>query len=181
VNLYRDLPLKNQNGQYHVVVEVTRGSPVKLKYDSELGAFIWSRALSMGVVFPFDYGFLPQTLAEDNDAADAVVLTPVASHPGVVIPTRIIGALRVEQKRGAGPIKRNDRIITAPCNEHRYAHINSVTDLATRVRDEIQAFFSATLVLTGKTVQFCGWADATEAHSLVNHCAQEYKNKLTTE
>ena len=161
------LPLYAGDGVVHVVVEVPRGSQIKLKYDPVMGAFVWSRAMPHGLRFPYDFGFLPRTYAEDNDAADALIYSEVASYPGVVVPSRIIGALRVEQKRDGQPVKRNDRILVVPINEHRCSHINDVHQIPERERDELVEFFRASLAMTGKKVTFRGWADALEATELV--------------
>jgi inorganic pyrophosphatase len=150
-----------------VVVEVPRGSQVKLKYDRDTGTFVWSRPMPLGIRYPYDFGFLPGTLADDGDELDALVFTEVPSFPGVVVPSRPIGALRVRQQRDGGPVKRNDRIIVVPAVEHRRAGLRCVSELPARVLDEIQAFFAASLVLTGKTVQFGGWAAADEAAELI--------------
>ncbi|MEM9492111.1 MAG: inorganic diphosphatase [Myxococcota bacterium] len=175
VNLLRDLPLFDSDGHVRAVVEVPRGSAVKFKYDEELGVFTWSRALPLGVRFPFDFGFLPQTLSGDGDALDVLILTQAASHPGVVVPARAIAALRVEQMRAGQPVKRNDRILVVPEHAHRRASTTDLGDLATRLLDEIQAFFAASLALTGKTVRFCGWADAAETAQLISDGHAAYR------
>lgn len=128
----------------------------------------------MGVTFPYDYGFLPRTLSGDGDALDAVVLAEVGSYPGVIIPARVVGALRVLQRRDGQPAKRNDRIVVVPVNEHRHREVESVTALPARLCDELEAFFGASLLLTGKKVEFQGWADATEAWSLVEDGAARF-------
>ena len=174
VNLLHDLPLYDRDRFAHMVVEVPRGSSVKLKYDESLGVFTWSRALSLGVCFPHDFGFLPQTLAGDGDAVDVMLLTSVASYPGVVVKTRALGTLRVEQQRGTQPIKRNDRVLAIPVNAHRGKHLRDIGDVPTRVLDEIEAFFRASLMLTGKNVRFCGWADAHETRELIDEAHERY-------
>ena len=174
VNLLRDIPLHTDEGGVNVVVEVPAQSRVKLKYEPDLNQFIWSRSLSLGVCFPYDFGFLPQTIGGDGDALDALVYADVGSYPGVVVPARILGALRVEQKRDEQPIKRNDRILVAPVYDHRGDHLTDVAQLPARVADEIVEFFRASLALTGKVVTFKGWADATEAAQIVAAAAQRF-------
>lgn len=171
VNLLRDLPLFPDTGgdgdTVQAVVETPRGSSLKLKYVPAFDRFAWSRSLSLGVTFPYDYGFLPQTLAEDGEAVDAVVLADVGSFPGVIVPARIVGALRVLQQRDGGPAKRNDRVVVVPVNEHRHRALADVGDLPERMRDELEAFFGASLLLTGKRVEFRGWSSAAEARDAV--------------
>jgi inorganic pyrophosphatase len=174
LNLLVDLPLRDPSGLVHAVVEVPRGCAVKLKYDPEIGAFVWSRALPLGLVFPYDFGFLPRTLAGDGDAVDALLYTEVPSFPGVVVRGRVIGALRVVQQRGGRAEKRNDRIIVVPDAEHRRDGLGDVGQLPARVRDEIEAFFAASLALTGKTVRFDGWASAIEADAAVDAAGRAF-------
>jgi inorganic pyrophosphatase len=161
--------------EVRIVVEVPRGSEVKLKYDDELGVFTWSRALPLGVAFPYDFGFLPQTLAGDGDALDALVLSRIPSYPGVVVPARAIGALRVEQQRLGQPVKRNDRVIAVPRNEHRLDELSDIDDVAERTRRELEAFFHASLAMTGKSIRLCGWADAAETAALIAEAAARYQ------
>ena len=175
VNLLRDIPLRDPDGNLRVVVEVPAGSRVKLKYDPTLDLFVWSRGFSLGVSFPYDFGFLPQTIAEDDDALDALVFTDTGSFPGVVVPSRLIGGLRVEQQRDGGPVKRNDRLLVVPVNDHRNDHINDVGQLSSRVTEEIVEFFAASLALTGKLVRFRGWADREEAAAIVAAAEQRFR------
>ena len=163
MNLLRDLPLDAGPGLVHAVVETPRGSAVKLKYDPALGHFRWSRALPLGMALPYDFGFVPRTLAGDGDAVDALIYTEVPSYPGVVVRGRLIGALRVVQQRAGGPEKRNDRLIVVPAEEHRRDGLDDVAQLPDRVRDELEVYFGSSLALTGKVVRFDGWASATEA------------------
>ena len=169
-----DLSLRDAGNNLHVVVEVPRGSAVKLKYDEHTGTFMWSRTLTLGVVYPYDFGFLPQTLAGDGDALDAMVYADASSYPGVVVPARAIGALRVEQQRQGQAIRRNDRIVVVPLNAHRQDALRDIDAIAQRERDELETFFAASLALTGKTVRFCGWADAAEAERLVADAHARY-------
>jgi len=174
MNLLRDLPSHDDDGNLLVVVEVCAGSRVKLKYDPRLEAFVWSRALTVGVVYPWDYGFVPRTASGDGDALDVLVYSHAGpTHPGVVVPARPIGALRVEQRRGAGPVKRNDRLLVVPVDDHVHSDLREVADLPRRAHAEIEEFFRASLALTGKDARARGWGDAAEAAELVaDACAR---------
>jgi inorganic pyrophosphatase len=178
VNLFHDIPLHSEGGGVNVVVEVPAQSRVKLKYQPDLNQFIWSRSLSLGVCFPYDFGFLPQTIAGDGDALDVLVYSDVGSYPGVIVPARVLGALRVEQQRDGQPVKRNDRILVAPIYDHRGDHLTDVGQLPERVTAEIVEFFRASLVLTGKVVRFKGWADAGEAEQIIAAAAQRFTASL---
>ena len=175
MNLLRDLPLRlPKSAGIRMVVETPAGSGVKYAWDGDSQCVVWSRPLVGGLTFPYDFGFLPQTLGDDGDALDAMLLTDRGSHPGIVVPARVLGALRVEQFRDEAPAKRNDRIMLQPLNEHRSAHVRDVTDLPERTLSEIESFFLASLSLTGKRIEFRGWANAAEAEELVTAAAKRF-------
>ena len=178
MNLLRELPFRDAQGHVQVVVESPGGSPLKLKYEPDHHHFVWSRALPSGLSFPHDYGFIPQTLSGDGEALDALVYATVPSFPGVIIPGRPIGALLMEQTRNSDT-KRNDRIIVIPKNDHSLAHVRNIEELATRVQSEIQAFFTASLALTGKNVRCLGWAQAEEAEAFVDAAHREFVTSAT--
>jgi inorganic pyrophosphatase len=180
VNLIQDIAPHDDQGRVRVVVETPAGSRLKLKYDPAIGSFTWSRLLAAGITFPFDYGFVPRTLSGDGDALDALVYTEVASYPGVVVPGTVVGALRVEQQRDGQPAKRNDRLIVVPTFDHHRAHISCVSELAERAKGEIEEFFRASLVLTGKRVLFRGWADAAEAGTILADAIDRYDADLAS-
>jgi inorganic pyrophosphatase len=161
------LPSWNDDGALHVVVENSRGSAVKLKYDPALGAMTISRPLPLGVVFPFEFGFVPSTRAADGDPLDAAVLLDVATFPGVVVACRPIGIIRASQK-GPNGRERNDRLITIAENDRRRAHVKSASDLSPRVREELERFFVAAVALEGKELELLGWGDARAAREAVD-------------
>lgn len=155
------LPTRDGAGALHVVVETPAGSRVKLKYARELQAFTLSRPLVLGVVYPFDWGFVPSTKAADGDPVDVMIVADVATYPGVVIPCRPLAVLEVEQNAKAGGRERNDRIVAQPVKAHRTA------PLSDRMREELEAFFLATATLEDKDLRLLGWGDGAAADALV--------------
>jgi inorganic pyrophosphatase len=109
------LPPLLDSGDFRIVVESRRGSRVKLKVDPDHGVITISRPLPLGLVYPFDRGFIPGTSAADGDPLDAMVYWDVASFPGIVIVCRALGMLKVEQdsKGRPGHRERNDRVTPA--------------------------------------------------------------------
>jgi inorganic pyrophosphatase len=155
---------------FHVVVEAPRGSAIKLKYDPRWQAMSVSRPLPSGVTFPFDWGFVPSTRAADGDPLDAMLLWDVASYPGLVVPCRAIGVLRVEQNRvNFDPSERirNDRIMAIPRETRRESGLTDVAALSTRLRQELEQFAIMATALEGKDARIVGWGDARAALELV--------------
>lgn len=167
------LPYKNAEGDVLMVVEAPKGSLVKLKYEPGLGAFVFQRALPLGVAYPYDWGFVPNTRAQDGDPIDCMVLSDVSSSPGVVIPCRPIGIVRLVQKNPAqkkgAERQRNDRIIAVPKNDRRYNHIR---DLERDVREELETFFVTVTLLTKKEVHIEGWRGTKAAAEAIERCAK---------
>jgi inorganic pyrophosphatase len=152
---------------FHVVVESPRGSTVKLKWDPDLGAMSVSRPLNLGLAFPFDWGFVPSTEGPDGDPIDALVYWDVSSYPGVVIPCRAIGLVKVDQRDAGGEGRiRNDRIVAVPV-EARRELVTAPDDLPARIREELNQFFLAATALEGKDARVLGWAGPTEALALI--------------
>jgi len=158
------LPARAEGG-FHVVVESPRGSPVKLKFDPKLGAIVGGRPLPLGFVYPYDWGFIPNTQAPDGDPVDALVYWDVATFPGVVLPCRALGVLRLEQDAGGGRRQRNDRLIAIPLLHPRGDELRTVDDVAERIRDEIAHFFTSSIFFTPKNPRLLGWQgpEAVEA------------------
>ena len=169
MNLAR-IPTFAGDSVFHVVVEAPRGSTLKLKYEPEWEAMSVSRPLPLGVTFPFDWGFVPSTLAADDDPLDAMLLWDVASYPGVVVRCRAIGVLYVEQNRtshDASVRVHNDRVLCIPVEARRERGLADVAALPARVRQELEQFTMAATALEGKDVRISGWGDAAAALALV--------------
>jgi inorganic pyrophosphatase len=155
-------------GRVRVVVEAPRGARVKLTYEPALGVFVYDRALTLGVAYPYDWGFVPGTRAADGDPLDAIVLAEAPTWPGVVIPSVAIGVIRLVQRaRGARRTIRNDRIVAAPADAAAYA---GARDLPRRLRRELEEFFVLAGKGTEKTVHVEGFAGPKAARRVVEEC-----------
>src|SRR5688572_9033348 len=94
-----DIPAFGPGGSVHVVIEASRGASAKCAYDRKLEAFLYSRPLARGLTYPFDWGFIPSTCAEDGDPLDAMVIHTPSCPVGTVIRCRAAALLRVDQRQ----------------------------------------------------------------------------------
>lgn len=154
---------KNPPHDINVVIEIPQGSAVKYEIDKESGAIVVDRFLFTPTAYPAAYGFIPGTLADDGDPADALVLVPVAVVPGAVIRSRPIGMLMMEDEAG------NDtKIICVPHDKIHPQHteVNDIADLPVITRRAIEHFFETYKDLEDdKWVKVTGWADRAAAEA----------------
>jgi inorganic pyrophosphatase len=163
------LPAHAKSGAVHVVIESPKGSRVKLKWDPRLGAITLSRPLPSGLSYPYDWGFVPGTLADDGDPLDALVYWDAGSYPGVVLACRPVGVVKLEQDRKRNGARiRNDRLVAVPVKDERGATLASALDLPCRVRDELEQFFLHTIFFEPKNPRLLGWGGPDEAAALVD-------------
>jgi inorganic pyrophosphatase len=167
------IPTRDEDGGFHVIIEAPKGSRIKFKYHVEWQAFSISRPLVLGLAYPFDWGFVPGTQMPDGDPVDAMVLFDEPTYPGVVIPCRPLGIIRVEQnkKNGSGR-ERNDRILAVPAKAQRFDHLQIPDDLAYRFRKEIEQFFISATTFENKDAKILGWGTPKEADELIESAIQ---------
>jgi inorganic pyrophosphatase len=164
------LPALPTPNRVHVVVETPRGAISKLKYEPEVAQFVLKRALPLGFAYPYDWGFVPGTKAEDGDPVDALVCWEASSPPGTVLRCRPLGVLQVSQKdRKRRRRLRNDRILCVPERDPRTASLHGVKDLPERIRDELELFFVSSVQLEGKDARVVGWGGPEVALALVRN------------
>jgi inorganic pyrophosphatase len=172
---FGNLPLHDEQGRLLVVVEAPKGSRMKIKYDPKLHAFVLSRAFQLGVAYPYDWGFIPSTCAEDGDPLDAMVMFDAPTFPGVVIPIVPLGVVRVVQRDARGAeLKRNDRIVARPVDDDRWT---DVKQLPKRMRDELEQFFLAAVEKTEKRVTIEGWSGPKAALTAIDAAARTHHQR----
>jgi len=162
------LPTYAAREAFHVVIESPRGSTSKFKYDPDRQVMTLSRPLTNGLTYPYDWGFVPSTRAPDGDPLDAIVMWDGTSYPGVVLPCRPIGVLRVEQTNPTTRKReRNDRLAALPTKAPRWDSVKSVSELGEPVRREIEQFFLTAVAFEGKELAILGWGEPADAMALV--------------
>ena len=154
-----------------VVVEIPRGSRNKYEYDHERHVIRLDRRLFTATAYPADYGFIPETLSEDHDPLDALVLLDDPTFPGCWVAARPVGVFWMTDD--AGP---DAKIICVPAGDARSAHILGLDGLPDFLTDEIGHFFEVYKALEpGKHTSVRGWEGAEEAHQEIAACRQRFE------
>lgn len=168
------LPTFSDDDKVYVVVETPRGSRAKLDYDPKLKSFTLSKSLLAGLTYPYDWGFLPRTKAQDGDPLDVMVMHDAATFPGLVLTCKIIGVLQVEQHSNGKKSERNDRIFAVPRGSHAEKDFSDVRELSSAMREELEKFFVATDELEDKKLKILGWKGPKAAFKAVKQAAKAF-------
>lgn len=164
-------PIRPDEGLLQVIVETPKGSRNKFAYDPRQKVFMLKKVLPAGMVFPYDFGFLPQTLAGDGDPLDVLLLMDEPAYPGVVVRARLIGVIEGEQIEGRKK-DRNDRLLAVAEANHLYANIKKQSDLPGIWIKELEEFFVNYHRLEGKEYKLLGCKDIGEARRLIKKARQ---------
>jgi inorganic pyrophosphatase len=151
--------------KFEIVIETPGGSRAKYKYDTDKKHFAVKKLLPAGMVFPYDFGYIPGTTGEDGDPIDALVLSEFTTFTGCHIECRLIGALLAEQ--GKNEI-RNDRFIFIPTSSFLFEDIKSINDLSEELVKQLTDFFINYNKAEGKQFEPLGLADAEKAGKMIN-------------
>jgi len=127
-------------GLFRVVIETPKGSRNKFAFNAKEHIFELKKVLPAGMTFPYDFGFVPSTLADDGDPIDVLALMDEPAFPGCVLLCRPVGVIEGEQ-RDKKSRQRNDRIIAIEKDAHSWADIKSITDLGQEFCRELEEFF----------------------------------------
>ena len=157
----------------NAVIEIPYGSNIKYEIDKESGAGCVDRVMYSAMFYPANYGFVPNTLADDGDPADILVLNEYPLQAGSVIPCRLIGVLVMEDESGM-----DEKLLAVPVTkiDPRYENIKSLSDLPKITLDRIKNFFETYKALEpGKWVKVKDYADAKKAEEILEKAIKNYK------
>src|SRR3954470_6194962 len=153
-------------------VEIPKGSRNKYEDDEEIGAIVLDRFLFSSMVYPTDYGFIPDTLGEDGDALDAMVCVSEPTFPGCVIPVKAIALFRMEDDKGV-----DDKVLCVPLSDPAWNTLDELDDLPEQLQREIEHFFSVYKDLEQKKVKVDGWHSREEAVEEIEKARKRWKEK----
>lgn len=158
------------------IIEIPKGSRAKYEIDKASGLVKLDRVLSASMYYPLNYGFIPQTLGEDHDPLDIVVLTSVTVFPGCLIPSRVIGVMRMIDKGEA-----DDKIIAVAEQDVTVSHIEDVDHLPNYLREELKHFFENYKTLENKIVVVDEFQSKQKAIEIIGQSIALYKKTFSGE
>jgi inorganic pyrophosphatase len=123
-----------------VIIETPKGSRNKYAYDQEERIFVLKKVLPAGMAFPYDFGFVPSTLAEDGDPVDVLMLMDEPAFCGCAVECRLIGVIEGEQQDG-NKAQRNDRLVAVENGNHAWANVKHIDDMGKKFVKELEDFF----------------------------------------
>lgn len=168
---YEQIPLGEQAPQLiYCVVEIPKGTKNKYEYDEKLEVIRLDRVVHSSVIYPVNYGFIPQTRAEDGDHLDALILGHDQIFPGCLVEIRPIGVLKMSDDKGV-----DWKIVGVIAKDPKADSKQEITDVDEEFKKEIAHFFEVYKQLEGKTVTVEGWGDRAEAFAAILASHHAYK------
>ena len=164
-------PFDNKTGALHVIIDTPKGSRNKFKWDRKQALFKLGGVLPAGAIFPYDFGFIPNTRGEDGDELDVLVLMDEPAFTGCLVASRLLGVIEAEQTE-KGKTERNDRLVAVAVNSRTHGHLQTLADLNEKLVDEIEHFFVSYNAAKGKKFRPLGRFGPARAKKLVTAAAR---------
>lgn len=162
--------------KFNVIIEIAQGSQDKYEYDEELDVIKLDRVLYSSQRFPANYGFIPETRADDGDHTDVLLFSTNPIIPGAVVEARAIGFMNMED---GGEI--DNKILAVPTEDPRFAHMSSLADMAEHSPKEIKNFFETYKMLQNKSVTVGEFEDANKAKEYIEQTRKVYSEEVHAE
>src|SRR5262245_49583378 len=156
-----------------MIVEIPRNSSNKYEYDPKVGLFRLDRSLYSPMHYPGDYGFIPGTLAEDNDPMDILALVSEPSFTGCMFSARPVGILLMEDNQEG-----DQKVLAVTSRNPRYDQIHTMDQIFPHVRREIEHFFTIYKELEGRVTRIQGWGGPAEARKMIMESRRRYLETL---
>jgi len=176
LNLWHNISLgKNVPEEINVIIEIPKGSNNKYEIDKETGLIALDRANYSSAPYPFDYGFAPQTLWDDGDPLDVVVMTTFPLHPGILVKVRPVAVMEMTDDGDS-----DYKIIAVPVTDARWNDINNLSDIKPHTLKEYQHFFETYKALKEKTAEVIinGYKDTKEAKEAITRSKELYTKEF---
>ncbi|MNK01296.1 Inorganic pyrophosphatase [compost metagenome] len=154
---------------FDVLIEIPKGSRNKYEYDFQLKKIRYDRMLFSSMMYPADYGFIPETLALDGDPLDVLVLVTEPTFPGCVMEVKPIGVFHMADEKGP-----DEKIICVPVSDPVWNQLNDLNEMNPHLLKEIEHFFQVYKDLENKKVDVEGWGDVNEAREIIEQCVDRF-------
>jgi inorganic pyrophosphatase len=159
-----------------IVIETPKGRRSKFDYDPDTGLFELAGLLPEGLAFPFDFGFVPSTLADDGDPADVMVFMDEPSHVGCLVNVRLIGVIEAEQVDG-GKKETNDRLVAAAVHSYAHENVTSLDEVNPTILNQVEEFFVTYNRERGKKFKVKGRHGPKRAEAVMDQTMKAFKKK----
>ncbi|QIK78122.1 inorganic diphosphatase [Sphingomonas piscis] len=160
------------------IVEAPAGSRVKVYYDPESHRFRIGKFLPMGMVFPFDFAFIPSTLGGDGDPVDLLILPEAPLPVGCIVKVRILGVMESVQQKVGKKAKRNDRIIARLTESKLFSQVDHIDQLGRTFVDEVTVFFQTYKRMRGQSYEVLSVGGPERAAELIEEAEQAHLAQL---
>jgi inorganic pyrophosphatase len=154
---------------FSCIVEIPKGSRNKYEFDHKHHVIKLDRFLFSSVVYPTDYGFIPETLSLDGDPLDVMVLVSEPTFPGCMIEVKPIGLFRMEDDQGI-----DDKILTVPLTDPGWNTLETLDEVSDQLKNEIAHFFTVYKQLENKKVEVDGWYPCEDALKVIEASRERY-------
>lgn len=165
------------SGDLMAVIETPKGSSNKYDYDEHSGAFRLAAVMPEGTTFPYDFGFIPSTIAEDGDPLDVLVFLDTPVVVGCVLTVRLIGVIEAKQRKADEDWIRNDRLLAVATHAHTHGHIKTLEDLRPHLLEEIETFFQHYNELKGSKFKPTGRGGPKKAQKLADQAGDNFRKQ----
>jgi inorganic pyrophosphatase len=173
MNLWHDIA-SGEAEDINVIVEINKGSKNKYEIDKKTGLIALDRVAETSQDFPFDYGFVPQSLWHDNDPLDVILLTTYPLVPGLLVRVRPVGVMNMIDDGDA-----DDKIIAVPVEDPRWHTVQDLDDINPHTLKEMEHFYSTYKKIKGKEVEVTGFRNKEEAIRIFEEGLEIYKKKYS--
>jgi inorganic pyrophosphatase len=168
----------DETGDLRIVIETPKGSRNKYKYDPDCDCLELATALPEGMVFPYDFGFVPATTGQDGDPLDVLVLMDAPVVPGCVIRGRLLGGFKARQRgKKDKDWVRNDRLVAVACHAQTHQDAKTLADLRPHMPQEISEFFVDYNKLRRREFETLGLCDPRKAMKIVERGMTMFKGQ----
>jgi len=172
MNLWHDIEPGSKE-KMNVIIEINKGSKNKYEIDKETGLIALDRVMHSAQDYPFDYGFVPQTLWDDDDALDVLLLTTYPLMPGILVRARPIAMMEMIDDGES-----DNKIIAVPVDDPRFEEVQDLEDINKHTIKEIEHFFATYKKIQSKEVEVKGFKGKAEAQKDFERGIMLYKEKF---